>query len=844
MRWVSEARERLRGLLFRGREEAETAEELRFHLEMETERLVREEGLERPEARRRAGVAFGGVERYREEVREARGLAWVPGLSLDFRLGLRMLAKHRGLTLIGGFSVAVAVAVGAFAFEVISEVLHPALPFEGGDRVVSLQYATDNPGNPERRIVHDFVEWRDGLRSVERLGAFRTAEHNLIGGEGPPEPVGVAEITASGFELARTPPLLGRYLVPDDERPGAPPVAVIGHEPWRTRFAGDPAVVGRTVRLGADLYRIVGVMPEGFEFPFAHHFWIPLRVDPSRHPRLAGPQLYVFGRLAPGVTMREAQAEAEIVGRRAAAAHPETHERLRLQVLAYTHEHLDLDHPVIRVMLRFVQLLVAGLLVVVAVNLAILLYARTVARLGEIAVRSALGASRRRILAQLFAEALALSALGALAGLALVKAVLGWVRVQFTVVGDVPFWIEFSLSPATVLYALGLAVLAAAIMGVLPGLKATGGRLYASLRQGGGAGAGLGRVWTALVVAQVAIAVAILPVAVFAVWQVVRMESAGPGFPAEEFVVGGAELSEPAAEAGGDAADADAFASRYRARLAELVSRLEAEPGVTTVTTSSGIPGLDGPVRQVAFEEGAGAPESGTPTAGSMRVAPGLFAAYGAEMLAGRPLGAGDLGGPGGPVVVNRTFVEQLLGNRPALGRRFRYSRPGGAEADGPGEWYEIVGVVEDFPASPIALPSLVSGAAHVYHPLVPGEVHPVVLAVRFRGGVPAGAVRRIREIGAEVDPVMQLRVRPLTELYGSLRAGSRFAAWSLAAVTLSVLLLSAAGIYALTSFTVAQRTREIGIRTALGAHPRRVLRGIFGRVTRQLALGLAVGSL
>ncbi|MGI9181348.1 MAG: ABC transporter permease [Longimicrobiaceae bacterium] len=338
------------------------------------------------------------------------GISW-----LDVKLGVRMLIKHRGLTLIGGFAIAVAIAVGAIAFEAISEVLDPAVPLQEGERLVSLQYATDTPGNPERRVLHDFVAWREELVSVEHLGAFRTVEHNLVSGEGPPEPIKVAEITASGFRVARAAPLLGRYLIPDDERDGAQPVVVIGHEAWQSRFSGDPDIVGRTIQLGAAPHIVVGVMPEGFQFPVSHQFWVPLRADPSAYERLQGPALYVFGRLAPGVTLEEAQAEITTIGRRAAAAYPETHERLRLRVLPYTREHLDLEHPLVRVALRILQLLVSGLLVVVAVNLAVLQYARTVARLGEIAVRSALGASRRRILAQLFVESLVLPFANALA---------------------------------------------------------------------------------------------------------------------------------------------------------------------------------------------------------------------------------------------------------------------------------------------------------------------------------------------------------------------------------------------------------------------------------------------
>ena len=180
---------------------------MRFHVEMEAERLVREQVLDPQEARRQAHVRFGGLEKYKEQGRDTRGLQWVDAVSLDARLGVRMLVKHRWLTLVGGFAMAVAIAIGATFFEVMTEVLNPALPLEDGERVVALQYATPIPGSPERRVLHDFVAWREELKSIEQLAAFRTAQHNLVSGNAPPEPITVAEITASGFAVARTPPL-------------------------------------------------------------------------------------------------------------------------------------------------------------------------------------------------------------------------------------------------------------------------------------------------------------------------------------------------------------------------------------------------------------------------------------------------------------------------------------------------------------------------------------------------------------------------------------------------------------------------------------------------------------
>ena len=293
-RWRAASRERLRSLLFRARAESDMDEELRFHMQMEAERLIRSDGLARPEAQRQAAASFGGVERFKEEVRDARGLAWLPGARLDVGLAVRMLVKYPALTVVGGLGMAVSIAISVGFFAFVSVHIYPILPLDEGERIVALENRDMAVDNEERRSLHDFVVWRDELRSVEELGAFRTVEHNLIRGEGTPEPVLVAEMTAAGFRLARVAPLMGRYLVGDDERAGAPQVMVIGYDAWKSRFAGDSAVVGRRVRLGGESYTVVGVMPEDFAFPQNHQYWIPLRADPAAYTQREGPAIFIF----------------------------------------------------------------------------------------------------------------------------------------------------------------------------------------------------------------------------------------------------------------------------------------------------------------------------------------------------------------------------------------------------------------------------------------------------------------------------------------------------------------------------------------------------------------------
>jgi putative ABC transport system permease protein len=791
-------------VLTRSRElDAEMQEEMRFHIEMETERLMRERGLDAREARRQAHIRFGGLEKYKEESRDARGLAWLGAMSLDARLALRMLVKHRWLTLVGGFATAVAIAIGATFFEFSSELLNPALPLDDGERVVALQ------SEPQ-----DFIALREQLKSVEQLSAFRTVQHNFVADGTAPEPIKVAEMTASGFAIARVAPMRGRYLLPGDEVSGAAPVIVIGYDAWQSRFGADPQIIGSALNLGGIRYTVVGIMPDGFRFPVSHQFWIPLRADVRT-------KVHVFGRLAHGATIGKAQAELKTIVQRAA----KPNERVSVRVLPYTREHVDLTDPALVWLLRLARFVVSVLVLVVSVNLAILVYARTVTRLGEIALRTALGASRKRILAQLFLEAFALTLAGAAAGLALTHVALKRME-QFAIVnGSVPFWLHFDLSFGSVLYALAMAIGAALIVGVLPGLKATRAGITANLSAvNARSGTRLGPTWTMLVVAQVAIAVAILPVAAYLAWPMVRIETEGAGFAAEEFMVANVFLSD----------DAKVDATRLAARQLELVSRLEMEPGVSAVTVSSSVPGFSGD-GSIEFERGTAVRDGAGSEVNGIHVSLDMFDVYDAKILAGRAFNAGDLGAAN-TVIVNRAFVEEFLGGRDALGVRFRYV---GAR----GEWHQIVGVVRDFPSFSPSPGS--EGAPTIYHAAAPGELDPFTVSVRFNRPIPAGVAERMREIGAQVDPALQLRrVVPLSQFYDDVRAIWRYLAWGVGLVTISVLLLSAAGIYALMSFTVAQRTREIGIRTALGAHPRQLLFSIFARVLRQLLLGLLAGSL
>jgi len=824
---------RLRLIFTRRAAESRMNEEFRFHLDMEAERNIRA-GMTREEARRRAAVSFGGMETHKEDMRDGRGLAWLGGLSLDLKLGLRMLLKYPGLAIVGGLGMTLAMAIGAGAFAVINSYFYPELPLHEGERVVSIANWDARLRDTDPRVLHDFGTWRAELRSVVDLGAFRTVRRNLISATGQGEPITLAEMSASGFRVARVPPLLGRTLLDADERPGAPEVVVIGYDVWQSRFDGNASAVGTTIRLGRVVHTIVGVMPEGFGFPISHSYWIPLRADPAASPPGTGPELEVFGRLAPGVTKEAAQAELAVIGRRVAAENPRTHAGLEPLILPFTDIFAEGAGESDTWELTIMQSMISLLLVLVCMNVAVLVYARTVTRTAEIAVRTALGASRQRIVTQLFAEAFVLSIASALLGLGVVSVGLRYFDRVIALVsetGRAPFWIRPGLSAGTVLYAVSLAVLGAVIVGVLPALRATGVQLRAAMvGLSGGAKARLGRTWTFLIVAQVAIAVAALPPALLKGRDLMGQATQKPGFPADEFLAA-RFLFESERDATSAAGPARAeLADSVRATQTSLVARLTSEPGVVGVTIANRIPGGERNDR-VELDGGANAQIR----AGDVDAS--YFDVFGVRVVAGRGFGPADAAlATNRPVIVNRSFVAEVLRGGEAVGRRIRYRTDG----DSVRPWLDIVGVVEDFPAG-FRNPGETS--ARVYHLATPGELRGGVLHVRLRGQDPQAFIATLQRVATSVDPTLQLtRVSPLDVMYTERGRLMALLALVVALITGSVLLLSSAGIHALMSFTINQRRREIGVRAALGADARRILTGVLWRAARQLVIGVVIG--
>ena len=322
--------------------EAELSREIRSHLQLlEDEHVAK--GMSRDDARLAARRAFGGVEQAKEHQRDARGFRWLEASRIDLKLGVRMLVKYPGLSIIGGAGLAVGVAIGAAFFAMLYSFLYATLPVEGGDRIVALENWDIDANNEMRRSMHDLVMWRREMKTVEEIGAFRTIARNLTFAGGSAEAVQVAQITAAGFNITRVTPIIGRAIVAADESAGASPIVVIGYDVWHSRFGGDASVLGRELRLGNVVHTIVGVMPEGYAFPVNHSYWIPFGTNAAAFGPGEGPDIFIFGRLRDGVAMKHAQAELSALGAQAASAFPLTHARLQPRVMPYAYPILDIQ---------------------------------------------------------------------------------------------------------------------------------------------------------------------------------------------------------------------------------------------------------------------------------------------------------------------------------------------------------------------------------------------------------------------------------------------------------------------------------------------------------------------
>jgi putative ABC transport system permease protein len=742
----------------------------------------------------------------------------------DFRYGLRMLVKHPGLAAISIFALALGIGLTTTMWSINYGALLRGLPFENDEELVHITRTRPSRGVDRMGVpIHDFEEWRRAQTGFAELAAFYDGTVNVSSEGNQPERFEGSFMTPGTFRLLRVNPLLGRTFTDEEGVFNGPHVVVIGWEIWQQRFGGDSSIVGRTIRANGNTVEVIGVMPRGFAFPDNSRLWLPLRIDPAT-PWGQGQWLGVLGRLRQGVALEAATREMEVIAARVAQEHPEQNEGVSARLESFIDRYIP-EEP--RLMLWTMMGAVLGVLLIACSNVANLLLARAAIRTKEVAIRTALGASRGRIMALMLTEALVLSAAGAVLGTAL-----AWVGIRTfnnaIASTEPPFFILIRLDAPILLFVLGITVLAAVVAGIVPALQTTRTDLNDVLKDEsrGSSSLRLGKFSKALVVAEMALSCGLLVGAGFMIQSVVQFGRVDHGVPTDDVFtarIGLFEANYPAR------ADRDAF---WR----EVERRLETLPGQRGVALTTVLPGLTGWNQALALDGVTYETDRDYPRVRRVAVSPGYFGAFRLNALEGRLFTAGDIDSTLPAAIVTRDFAAAHFGGESPLGRRIRL---GGAQTTEP--WLTIVGVVPPvwYRDNDGEGPSEV-----VMTPLAQADYRFVSVAIAAEGRDAMTFAEPVRQAVVQVDrdqPIYFARtLREAIRQNGWFYSvfGTLFAVFGVAALVLAVI-----GVYGVMSFAVTRRTQEVGVRMALGASGSDVLALFMRQGFIQVASGVVIGT-
>ena len=585
----------------------------------------------------------------------------------DLRYGIRILRKHPTISIIAVLAFAVGIGLTAATFSIVDGTVIRGLPFDNAEQLTHMAVgkrfedaASGSVTISSRSVpVHDFVDWRERQTGFQELAAFDWITVNLAGTEGRPERYTGALVTANMFGVLGVSPVIGRWFEDADERPGSPQVMVIGHGVWQDRFGGRADVIGRTVRANGEMMTIIAVAPPGFRFPFEHDVWIALKLDPLAAPRGEGRTLDVFARLADGVSRDEAASQLASVARQLELEYPESNEGVGVLVKPFAERFM----PAEIVAVLFAMLGgVFGVFLIACANVANLLLARATVRTREVAIRTALGAGRLRVITQLLTETFVLTIVGALLGV-IIAAVS--IRLFNNALVDIqrPFWIDVKLDPTALLFILAITLVASLIAGTVPAIQASGANVHDVLKDEsrGASGFRMGKFSAALVIGEVAVSFALLVGAGLMIKSVVRLKNLDLGFSTENVMTARLGLFQ---------ADYPDRESRHRF-FHSLIDRLSDRPGVERVVLTSSLPGAGTGRWSLAIEGGEYSADRDYPVSNRYAVSPDFFTTFGVSLRQGRGFDTRDEH-DGLPVaIVNQSFVRRHF-------RRSRSRRPSG----------------------------------------------------------------------------------------------------------------------------------------------------------------------